>query len=174
MVNEQQYSQSNQTSNNETTGMPAMENPGTASRRTVLKAIGAGAVISTGITGTATANPEGLGKYRDVSRAVEEGYVSTPCVPGMGVHYINFDLIDGDVKVSQPEALVYAQDGSELRYLGVEYLATEEFSLFGHHAHFIPELGVYGLHAWFFEKNDNGMHAELHSNVDENCNFVTE
>lgn len=151
-----------------------MDESRTTRRRTVLKAIGAGAVISTGITGTATANSEGLGKYHDVSRAVKEGYVATPCVPGMGVHYINFDLIDDDLKVSQPEALVYAHDGDELRYLGVEYLATEEFSLFGHHAHFIPELGLYGLHAWFFEKNDNGKHAELHSNVDENCNFVTD
>lgn len=127
-----------------------------------------------GASGTATANPEGLGKYHDVTRAVEEGYAPTECVPNMGIHYINFDLIDTKVKISQPEALVYAHDGDDLRYLGVEYLAREEFSLFGHHAHFIPELELYGLHAWFFEKNSNGKHAEFHSNVDEDCNFVSE
>lgn len=146
--------------------MTNLTNP---NRRTILKTIGGGAIGTAAFIGTATANSEGLGKYRDVERAVEEGYAPTPCVPNMGIHYINFNLIDSDVTVSQPEALVYAQDGEELRYLGVEYLATEDFSLFDHHAHFIPELGVYGLHAWFFEKNDNGKHAELHSSVDEVC-----
>lgn len=144
-------------------------------RRTVLKALGAGAFLgSATVTGTAAARTEGLGKYHDVSRAVDEGYALTPCVPNMGVHYINEDLIDGTVKVSQPEALVYAHDGGELRYLGVEYLATEKFNLFGHDAHFIPELGLWGLHSWYFEKNDNGKHAEFHSNVDERCNFIAD
>lgn len=138
-------------------------------RRRVLKALGAGAAGSAVFTGTTHA--EGLGKYRNVDRAVEDGYGPTECVPEMGVHYINSRFVDNNVKVSQPEALVYAHDGDELRYLGVEYLATEEFSLFGHHAHFIDELELYGLHAWLFEKNDNGKHAEFHSNVDENCNF---
>lgn len=151
-----------------------MKSPRDATRRTVLKAIGAGTIISSAIPGTVSAKPEGLGKYHDVDRAVEEGYVPTPCVPEMGVHYINFDLIDGDLKVSEPEALVYAHDGDELRYLGVEYLSPGEFSLFGHHAHYIPELELYGLHAWFFEENENGTHAEFHSNVDENCKFATD
>lgn len=141
-------------------------------RRNVLKALGAGAIGTAALAGTAHA--QGLGKYRDVSRAVEDGYEPTSCVPNMGVHYINYGLIDDEVKVSQPEALVYAHDGDELRYLGVEYLATEEFSLFGHHAHFIEELELYGLHAWFFEKNDDGKYAEFHSNVDGDCNFVTD
>lgn len=146
-------------------------NEPTFSRRTAIKGIGAGALGTAFISGTSIAVPDGLGKYHDVERAVEEGYVPTPCVPNMGIHYINFDLIDNSVKVSRPEALVYAEDGDELRYLGVEYLATEEFSLFNHHAHFIDELGLYGLHAWFFEDNENGLHAELHSDVDGDCNF---
>ena len=144
-------------------------------RRTVLKALSAGAIGATAFTGTVQA--EGLGKYRDVSRAVEDGYEPTPCVPNMGVHYIKFSLIDDTVKVSKPEALVYAHDGEGLRYLGVEYLATTEFKLYGHHAHQIQEgpfAGIYALHAWLFEKNDNGKYAEFHSDVDENCNFVTE
>lgn len=151
--------------------MVPMDGLNEPNRRTVLKALGAGTVGTAAFTGTASG--EGLGRYRDVRRAVEDGYVPTPCVPNMGVHYINFSLIDDTVKVSQPEALVYAQDGDELRYLGVEYLAIDEFSLFGHHAHFIDELELWGLHYWFFEKNDNGRHAELHSNVDENCNFTS-
>ncbi len=145
----------------------------TIDRRTVLRTVAAGAT-GTVFLGPAAANQEGIGKYRDVSRARDEGYEFTPCISEMGIHYINFDLIDETVKTSKPEALVYANDDGDLRYLGVEYLATSEFSLFGHHAHFIPELGIYGLHAWFFEQNDNGKHAELHSDVDEDCNYVPE
>lgn len=146
--------------------------PQTPTRRAVLRALGAGGVGIALFSGTSQA--AGLGKYHDVSKAVADGYVPTPCVPGMGVHYINFDLIDGTVRVGEPEALVYAQDGDDLRYLGVEYLAPMEFTLFGHHAHFIDEIDLYGLHSWFFEHNENGPHAELHSAVDENCQFVGE
>lgn len=143
-------------------------------RRTVLKLLGTGGIGATALIGTGTARSEGLGKYRDVNRAMEEGYEATPCVPGMGVHYINYGIIDDKVKISQPEALVYARDGDDLRYLGVEYLATTEFSLFNHHAHYIAELDLYGLHAWFFERNDEGKHAEFHARVDADCNYITD
>lgn len=125
-------------------------------------------------SGIATA--EGLGKYKDVDKALADGYGDDPgeilCVPNMGIHYIDFTLVDGDLKVSQPEALVYAQTDDGLLLLGVEYLSPGPFSLFGHDAHEIPGEGLYGLHAWKFVKNDNGKYAELHSNVDENCNYV--
>lgn len=127
-----------------------------------------------GLAGVGSAN--GLGKYKDVDKAVADGYGDDPgeilCVPNMGIHYIDGSLIDGEVNVGQPESLVYAQTDDGLLLLGVEYLATEEFSLFRHHAHAIPGTPWYGLHSWFFVENDNGKYAELHSDVDENCNYV--
>jgi len=118
----------------------------------------------------------GLGKYKSVDRAEADGYGDDPgeilCVPNMGIHYIDASLIDDGVTVGQPEMLVYARTDDGLLLLGVEYIATEEFSLFGHHAHPIPDTPWYGLHAWFFEDNDLGKHAELHSDVDENCDFT--
>ena len=116
---------------------------------------------------------EGLGKYRDVDRAEADGYVEDPfgCVPNMGLHYGDFSRIDGDVTVGHPEMLVYAHDDGDLRFLGVEYIATEEFSLFGHHAHPIPGTDWYGLHVWFFELNDDGRYADLHADVDADCTF---
>lgn len=127
-------------------------------------------LLVTSLAGIAAA--EGLGKYKDVDRAVADGYVATPCVSEMGIHYINFDLIDGDVKVGEPEALVYAQTEDGLVYIGAEYLATEEFRLLGHDSHATPLPGIQGLHAWFFTDAPNGKHANLPGNVDAACNLI--
>ena len=113
--------------------------------------------------------PEGLEKYYDLAAAIDDGYEMEPCVPNQGVYYVNQGLIDDTVNMTEPEALIYGSVGDVLHYLGVEYLATEQFSLFGEEAYFIEDRALYGLHGWFFEENANGLHARFHSNVNDNC-----
>lgn len=140
--------------------------------RTVISALVALTVVI-GFAGLGAAS--GLGKYSDVNKAYEDGYGGPGqevCVPNMGHHLLNFNLVDDHVQVGEPEALVYGNDSGELVYLGVEYLSTEEFSLFGHDAHFIPDVGLWGLHFWFYSQNDEGQYAVNHSDV-ENDAFCT-
>ncbi len=66
-------------------------------------------------------------KYHDVSVAGADGYAPvTECieVPGlgaMGIHYINFGLLDGSFNLTTPEILLYVPKGNGLRLVAVEY-----------------------------------------------------
>ena len=110
--------------------------------RTITAVILALALVATGLSAAATT---GFGKYQDFDRAEADGYIQvSPCVPGMGFHYLNPALFDDTVKVSQGEILVYAlNDEEELELVAVEYAATEEFTLLGHTAEFNPPVGGY-------------------------------
>jgi hypothetical protein len=103
-----------------------------------------------------------------------------PGTGGMGIHYINTDLLDTALDPSQPEALVYQQMPNGTLHLGaVEYivpadawdathtglpvihgLQPEDMSL-----HLNAALGVYVLHAWIFEKNPAGTFADWNPDV---------
>lgn len=122
------------------------------------------------MAGLGAASP-GLGKYQDVDRATADGYVlASPCVPGMGYHYANFELMEDDsVKVSEPEILVYAEGEDGLELVAVEYVSLEEFGLLGDHAHFHPHLGAYAMHAWFFLPNPDGLTADFNPRVNADC-----
>ena len=67
------------------------------------------------------------GKYHDVSIAGADGYApATECIelPGlgaMGIHYINFGLLDGSFNSTTPEILLYVPAGNGLRLVAVEY-----------------------------------------------------
>lgn len=122
-------------------------------------------------SGLGAASP-GFGKYQDIERATADGYVqASPCVPGMGYHYVNFDLVgDPSVKVSEPEALVYANGDDGLVLVAVEYISSEEFELLGAHSHEGP--AGQAIHAWFFLPNEDGLTADFNPRVDANCNIV--
>ncbi|WP_338728661.1 hypothetical protein [Haladaptatus sp. DJG-WS-42] len=130
-------------------------------------------VLLVSLSGVAAAHP-GLGIYKDIERAEADGYVQiSPCVPGMGYHYGKVAEIDGDVNTASPEVLVYAYKDGELTLVAVEYIATEEFRLFGKHAHpfdVIP--GTYAIHSWLFLSNPDGLTTDFNPRVDANCNVV--
>jgi hypothetical protein len=69
-------------------------------------------------------------KYHDVSVAEADGYVSTvecvevPGLGGMGIHYVNFGLMDPVVDLTTPEVLLYAPTEAGVRLVGVEYFAV--------------------------------------------------
>jgi hypothetical protein len=66
--------------------------------------------------------------YHDVDAAELDGYLSTeecvavPGVGGMGIHYVNFDLVDTSVDLLTPEVLLYAPRRNGVKLVGVEYL----------------------------------------------------
>jgi hypothetical protein len=122
--------------------------------------------------------------YHDVRKADAAGYVSTldalGCfekdgVGGMGLHYVNFDLVDdgGVVDAAHPEALVYEmRDDGGLKLVGHEYLVPSELvdpsdppMLFGHHFHPHPVLPFWILHAWVWRPNPDGMFADFNPAV---------
>ncbi|WP_134702706.1 hypothetical protein [Ammoniphilus sp. YIM 78166] len=54
-------------------------------------------------------------KYHDINKAEEDGYVpGSPPVPGMGIHYVKPILIDEEVDVTKPEALLYIETKMDL------------------------------------------------------------
>lgn len=131
-----------------------------------------------------------VARYHDTDAAVAaqwglvpglDSCFELPGTGGMGIHYINTNLLDLNLDPTQPEALVYQQmpDGS-LHLGAVEYivpqapwdaahpgelpvihgLTSEDMSL-----HLNAALGVYVLHAWIFTKNPAGTFADWNPDV---------
>lgn len=158
-------------------------------RREFLQVTGAGAVASLAGCGFGNSSPtdkaeakrDELSKYRDVSRAVEDGYqLTTPYVRTdegvLGLPFVNLDVPELDP--DEPQVLFYnlREDGT-YELLGVEWLVHAEGrdqppSLFGKEftgptpgeTAFIPE--HYGLHVWLFDENPDGLFAEYHTAAD--------
>lgn len=129
-----------------------------------------------------------LEKYQDPVMAVHDGYFSTlactefiPGGPdrvqygaagGMGVHFLNPQLIGPVPDPMRPPVLLYETVGDKLRLVAAEWfvpLATgvkERPKLFGqsfygpmegHHPLQPKELHHYDLHVWLFKTNSSGM-----------------
>lgn len=68
--------------------------------------------------------------YQDVTAALADGYEAPPagehqCVPGMGHHYVNLELM-GSNDPAAPPILLYGSDGEGgLELLGVEFFLPE-------------------------------------------------
>jgi hypothetical protein len=99
-----------------------------------------------------------------------------PGVGGMGIHYINPDLLDLELDPRQPEAMVYATGpNGQLRLGAVEYIVPAEPwdaagndgppSILGQHLHLNEALGVYVLHAWVWMNNPAGMFEDWNPRV---------
>lgn len=122
-----------------------------------------------------------LSSYADVARAVEDGYqLSVPYLYTdggvQGMPLVNFD---GPVlEPERPNMLLYdlREDGTFDLLAAKWYVSTEEAdeppSMFGRgfdgpfegRALFVPE--HYGLTAWLFEENPDGLFAEAHPGVE--------
>lgn len=110
-------------------------------------------------------------QYRDFDRAIDAGYdvQATPCqetdAGGMGYHYANFGLIDGQLEPLRPEILLYEpQRNGRWRLVAVEYAipyAEWDDSLDPPEIHGVPfdrndVFNLWVLHAWVFKKNPAG------------------
>ena len=72
---------------------------------------------------------EATRQFIDVNNAGRAGYepafgcVSGPDHGAMGIHYVNGNLVvDGQIDVAHPEALIYEPVGNKRRLVGVEYI----------------------------------------------------
>ncbi len=100
-----------------------------------------------------------------------------PGVGGMGIHYINTDMLDTSVDPLTPEAMVYQPDANGNLTLGaVEWIVPADKwdaeahggllpEVLGHSFHLNQALGVYILHAWIFNDNPAGMFNDWNPNV---------
>jgi hypothetical protein len=121
-------------------------------------------------------------RFKDVAVAIAEGYSPIPCTSGidgggMGIHYVNPDLIAGEaVELARPEAVMYSADGTQT-LLAVEYITTKgPAELEGHLFSFTSEPNRYGLpafyelHVWAWMSNPKGAFADM--NPDVSCDGV--
>jgi hypothetical protein len=128
------------------------------------------------------------GAYHSLDSAMADGFVAfdldggdnATCFEndggGMGVHYVR--NIDDTVTATDPEAMVYelTPDGAT-RLVAVEYIVPQEFvedadgnvvslpTVLGQDFHKHSFLPVYILHAWVWDDNPEGMHADYNPNV---------
>ncbi len=128
------------------------------------------------------------GAYHSLDAALADGFVpfdveggdNATCFDneagGMGVHYVR--NIDATVSATDPEAMVYeiTPDGAH-RLVAVEYIVPQEFvedadgavvalpNVLGQDFHKHSFLPVYILHAWVWDDNPDGVHADFNPNV---------
>jgi hypothetical protein len=87
---------------------------------------------------------------------------------GMGYHYGNTKLIDGSVRVDEPELLLYEpEQNGRLRLVAVEYIvpltawtSSVPPRLFGRDFKVNQAFQIWGLHAWVWKDNPSGMFAD--------------
>ena len=125
-------------------------------------------------------------KYHDVEQAIADGYVADPvCVPGMGFHYINYDLLMNPTPdLTQPEILLYVPSENGMKLVGVEYMlpiggpdedipdspppapvlfgVPYDGPMIGHGQGQPPH---YDLHVWVWHPNPDGMFAMFNQQV---------
>ncbi len=128
-----------------------------------------------------------LDKYHDPMVAVHDGYLSTvACVEfpvagtlgdtpypvgGMGVHFLNMQLIGSPVDPARPQVLIYEPHGDTLQLVAAEWFVPTKTSrvrpeLFGvqfqgpmegHHPFMPAALHHWDLHVWLWKPNPAGM-----------------
>ena len=129
-----------------------------------------------------------LDKYRDPVLAVHDGYFSTVgCIEypeggregtmqyvpgGMGVHFLNLQLIGPAMAPAKPQVLIYEPDGNKLRLVAAEWFVPVDASapspptifgkqlegpMEGHHPLMPAGLHHYDLHVWLWKDNPAGI-----------------
>ena len=100
---------------------------------------------------------------------------------GMGFHYGNVGLIDGAVRVDEPELLLYEPEkNGKLRLVAVEYIIPYTAHsrdaaapvLFGQAFKQNDTFQLWGLHAWVWKENPSGVFASWNPKV--GCEHTTD
>ena len=115
-------------------------------------------------------------KFHDFDRA--EGYEFLHCVPGEGLEYVNWSLVDCTFDIEHPEALHYVEQGNGLKLVGVEYVvptactatAPEGFTGDADEWEFEAEgLPIWALRVALWLPNPEGMFAEHNPRITTQC-----
>lgn len=137
-----------------------------------------------------------LDKYRDPVVAVHDGYLSTVgCIDypagghegamqyapgGMGVHFLNMQLIGPTLDPTKPQVLIYEPVGDRLHLVAAEWFVpvqaagTARPAIFGKelegpmagHKPLMPDgLHHYDLHVWLWKSNPAGMFSPTNPTV---------
>lgn len=117
-------------------------------------------------------------KYHNFDLADADGYEFLHCVPGEGLEYVNWSLVDCNFDIEHPEALHYIPEGSGLRLVGVEYVvpvactatAPEGFTGDADEWEFMAEgLPIWATRAALWLPNLEGMFAEDNPRIPAVC-----
>lgn len=112
-------------------------------------------------------------QYHNIANALADGYVeASPCVPGMGYHYVNFGL-NGTTALA-PNVLLYAPSGNgKLKLVAVEYVVFSTTltvapvifgqTYFGPMEHGIPR--HFERHVWLWLGNPDGVFSQTNDKV---------
>lgn len=121
--------------------------------------------------------------FQDVSAAEAAGYASTMeslgCFEsaehgGMGLHYLKESLLDDQLDIATPEALVYEldEDGEVVGLVAHEYIvpvaawtSATPPTLFGVNLHQHSVLPLWVLHAWLWKPNAAGFFEDYNPAV---------
>ena len=130
--------------------------------------------------------------FTDLNAAIAANYAKFPdqsgdCVAqagqgGMGVHYLNSALVDGQLDPLHPELLVYRQgENGRMELAALEYVVPAPLwdsmnaqppSLFGHTFHLLRVPNRYGLttplytlHVWLWLPNPHGLFNDWNPRV---------
>jgi hypothetical protein len=126
-----------------------------------------------------TAKADGYGKFKDADGIA---CIENPPDGGMGVHFVNGDLVgDGEVLADSPEALVYQPTSDGMRLVAVEYIVfrkawraehpTGRPELYGQKFEAIGKDNRYGipgffeLHVWAWKHNPSGLFNDWNPRV---------
>ena len=131
-----------------------------------------------------------LDKYRDPVLAVHDGYFSTiGCIEypeggregtmqyapgGMGIHFLNMQLVGPTLDPAKPQVLIYEPDGDNLRLVAAEWFMPLQAAgktrptifgkelegpMEGHHPLMPTGMHHYDLHVWLWKTNPAGTFA---------------
>jgi len=119
-------------------------------------------------------------KYHDfeLANAEPEPYTFLACVPGEGLEFVNWSLVDCNFDIEHPEALHYVPDGNKMKLVGVEYVipvactATppEGFTGDNDEWEFMAEgLPIWSLRVALWLPNPDGMFKEKNPRIPDVC-----
>ena len=155
--------------------------------------VGSGSMTTLGPSAAASASVENLSpatnhelalarsataRYHDFAQAQADGYEFLACVPGEGLEYVNWSLVDCNFDVEHPEALHYIVEENGLRLVGVEYVVPvactttppEGFTGDADEWEFEAEgLPIWALRAAIWLPNPEGMFAEHNPRIRTQC-----
>jgi hypothetical protein len=158
-----------------------------------IKSFGRSGAVAAGLTlaatllpasGTAVAAPSvqsqlaqvraATAAFHDTAAANDAGYFSAlPCFDspdgGMGQHFINGAYL-GTVDLTHPAALVYEPRDTGYKLAAVEYVVPGDPDdtppvLLGQPFTYLPDLGVWKLHAWIWQPNPKGMFQDYNPTI---------